>query len=268
MDFTLTEYSRFLKALLKNNASFETFRGYLESRNKLKQHESLSSVILRHDVDRIPQNALKMAQLENSLGINGTYYFRIVKESFDKDIIKEVARLGHEIGYHYEELDTSSKGTNKSANRDSLIDSAYLSFCSNLNTIREVAEIKTICMHGSPRSKYDNKDIWKKYDYRKLEIIGEPYFDIDYNEFVYFTDTGRRWNGNRVSVRDKVKSRYSFDFKNTNDIIKNIEILPSKICFTIHPERWNNNMLIWGKELVFQNIKNLIKGWIIVNSKS
>jgi hypothetical protein len=37
-------------------------------------------------------------------------------------------------------------------------------------------------MHGSPRSKYDNKDVWKKYDYKKYEIKIEPYFDIDFNQ--------------------------------------------------------------------------------------
>ena len=60
-------------------------------------------VILRHDVDRRPLNALTTAKLENELGIRGTYYFRIVPESFDETIIKQIAELGHEIGYHYEE---------------------------------------------------------------------------------------------------------------------------------------------------------------------
>lgn len=33
---------------------------------------------MRHDVDRKPQNALRMAKLENDLGIKVTYYFRII----------------------------------------------------------------------------------------------------------------------------------------------------------------------------------------------
>ncbi|MFQ6062769.1 MAG: hypothetical protein ACE5J9_06290 [Methanosarcinales archaeon] len=33
-------------------------------------------IILRHDVDRKVENALKMAQLENELGIASTYYTR------------------------------------------------------------------------------------------------------------------------------------------------------------------------------------------------
>jgi hypothetical protein len=59
-------------------------------------------------------------------------------------------------------------------------------------------------MHGSPRSKYDSKDIWHKFSYCDLGIIGEPYFDTDFSQVFYLTDTGRRWDGYKVSVRDKI----------------------------------------------------------------
>lgn len=118
-------------------------------------------------------------------------------------------------------------------------------------------------MHGSPRSKYDNKIIWEKYNYKDLGLIGEPYYDIDFNEFAYFTDTGRRWNGHKVSVRDKVNSKYNFDFKTTQQIIENIDKLPNKIMFTIHPERWHDNPLLWTKELIVQNLKNIVKRGLI-----
>ena len=68
-----------------------------------------------------------------------------------------------------------------------------------------LSHVKTICMHGSPLSKWDNRDLWKKYDYRDFGIIAEPYFDVDFDEVFYLTDTGRRWDGDKVSVRDKVK---------------------------------------------------------------
>lgn len=50
-------------------------------------------------------------------------------------------------------------------------------------------------MHGSPHSKYDNKLIWGKYNYKEFGLIGEPYLDIDWNEFGYLTDTGSRFAG-------------------------------------------------------------------------
>ncbi|MBA7531110.1 hypothetical protein ES705_23321 [subsurface metagenome] len=36
--------------------------------------------------------------------IKGTYYFRIVTQSFNPEIIEQIAELGHEIGYHYEDF--------------------------------------------------------------------------------------------------------------------------------------------------------------------
>ncbi len=55
--------------------------------------------------------------------------------------------------------------------------------------------VSTVCMHGSPLSRVSNLDLWKKYDYRGLGIIAEPYLDIDFDEVFYLTDTGRRWDG-------------------------------------------------------------------------
>jgi len=164
MDFTTSTFQTLLESLQQQGFSFQTFAEYIEQQKE-------KTVILRHDVDRLPYNALKTAQIENESGIKGSYYFRIIPESFNETVIKKIAGLGHEIGYHYEDL-TISKGN---------IDKAYDSFCENLEKLQKLYSVKTICMHGSPISKWDSRDIWKKYDYKKLGIIGEPYFDIDFN---------------------------------------------------------------------------------------
>ena len=121
-------------------------------------------------------------------------------------------------------------------------------------------------MHGSPRSKYDNKLLWKYYNYRDYGIIGEPYFDVNFDEVFYLTDTGRRWDGWKVSLRDKVPQQEQWKeqglvFGTTQDIIKAAEQnrLPSKIMFTFHPQRWTDNHFLWFKEFVVQNAKNQVK---------
>jgi len=81
---------------------------------------------------------------------------------------------------------------------------AICDFERNLEKLRKFYPVKTICMHGSPLSEWDNRLIWEKYNYRDFGIIGEPYFDVDFGEVFYLTDTGRRWDGDEVSVRDKV----------------------------------------------------------------
>lgn len=257
MDFTKIIYEKLLDAL---KIRFEHFFSLLEY--YVIEENQLSAIIFRHDVDELPNNALKLADLEYSLGLKGTYYFRIVPESYDLDVMNKIALLGHEIGYHYEDVDLIAKKQRKNRalnNREELIDNAYESFCKNLTMIRKHHDIKTICMHGSPRSMYDNRMIWEKYNYKELGIIADAYLDIDFNEFAYFTDTGRRWNGHRFSVRDKVQSKYNFNYKSTNDIIENINELPDKIMFTIHPQRWNDSTQLWIKELIIQNIKNVVK---------
>jgi len=50
-----------------------------------------------------------MARLENELGIKATYFFRTIPHTFKPEIIKEIAGMGHEIGYHYENLSEISK---------------------------------------------------------------------------------------------------------------------------------------------------------------
>ena len=90
--------------------------------------------------------------------------------------------------------------------RDELFELAICDFERNLKKFRKLYPVKTICMHGSPLSKWDNRDLWKRYDYRDFGIIAEPYFDLDFREVFYLTDTGRAWNNSKVSVRDKVET--------------------------------------------------------------
>ena len=270
MDFTLETYRNLLSCLQSIFENFLPFKDCLLLNHSANDRILHSTVILRHDVDLIPQNALKIAQLESSLGIRGTYYFRIVPESYHLTIMSQIAGLGHEIGYHYEDVDLVLTNNKElyTKNKEHLIDAAYESFSKNLELFRQNFEIKTICMHGSPRAKYDNRMLWEKYNYKELGLIGEPYFDIDVNEFAYFTDTGRRWNGSRLSVRDKVDSKYDFDFSSTQQIIDNRDRLPSKIMFTIHPQRWHDSAFPWLRELIWQNAKNIIKTIIIKSNKS
>ncbi len=97
--------------------------------------------------------------------------------------------MSHEIGYHYDDM-SHCKGD---------LDNAIEMFRKNLEKLRKIAPVNTICMQGAPTSKFDNKSIWKKYNFKDYGIEGEPYFDIDFNEVFYLTDTGRNW-GRKNSV--------------------------------------------------------------------
>ena len=94
-------------------------------------------VCLRHEVDRLPVNALKMAELEY-LGVQSTYYFRYIKSTYKEDIIQQIAEYGHEIGYHYKTL-AKARGD---------VTLAHSIFKEELEAFRQIAPIDTVCMHG------------------------------------------------------------------------------------------------------------------------
>jgi hypothetical protein len=255
MDFTLHTYIQLLHSLKNRGYQFETFEKFNP------QEDSGRKAILRHDVDDKPGNSYKTALIEHNLGIRGTYYFRIVKQSFNTDIIKKIASLGHEIGYHYEDL-ALAKGNIKLAEK---------LFRKHLASFDGLYPVKTICMHGSPLSKYDNRLMWKEFNYADFGIVKEPYFDIDFSKVLYLTDTGRRWDGDKVSVRDRelhngvMPLSAKFKFHSTPDLIKAADegILPDKIMLNFHPQRWTNHFFHWSKELVWQNTKNQVKKMIV-----
>ena len=245
-DFTYIKYRKMLEAAISAGYHLAAYEDFVTG--KTTGHPKV--FILRHDADRMPGNALRMAQIETNLGVRGTYYFRVL-ESYEPAVMKAIVALGHELGYHYEDV-TIAKGN---------LDEAYRLFIRHLAMFREFYPVSTICMHGSPMTQWDNRIIWKKFNYREHGIIAEPYFDTDFSKFLYITDTGRGWNHQAVSVRDHVESPFNKRFSSTDDIIRHFEKdqLPSLIMQNIHPHRWNNNYLLWSRELVFQNMKNVIK---------
>jgi len=311
LDYTYKKFKHLLQTLHSQGFFFYTVREYFEGKAN-----QTPFIMLRHDVEAKYENALNFARLQHEMGIKGTYYFRIYHKKGNEEIIKEIASLGHEIGYHYDDLSACSGNFEKAWDR----------FNKNLAYLRRFAEVKTMTMEGAPLSRYDNRDLWtgkiedqqsiiddrqsvsalplaqgdrqklppksrmyipsnppssspspetqspstpatiKKFDYRKLGIIAEPYFDLDFNEIFYITDTGRRWDGHLFNLRDKATKEnpvtnpefLKLRFHSTQDIINAIEndTFPKQAMLNFHPQRWNDNLIPWLKELIWQNVKN------------
>jgi len=307
MDFILKTYQNLLSILKNHGFSFQSFQEFLEK-------SADRALILRHDVDRLPQNALKIAQIEKELGVQSIFYFRIVNYVFEPDLIRQISNFGHEIGYHYEDVSLvtdrlkASGSGQKGEKEKEVVDDAIESFVRNLEKLKKLVPVNSICMHGSPWSKWDSRLLWKYYDYRDLGIEAEPYFDLNFEKMLYLTDTGRRWNGGKFSIRDKglgirnpafvktsagkegfgdpyknwvvkpkmgslmrmtekgIEFHNRYNFRSTNDIIRAAENgkLPDKMMMTFHPQRWTDKSVPWVKELVWQNVKNVGKYFLIM----
>lgn len=193
-------------------------------------------IIMRHDVDRIPERALVTAKIEQEYGIRSTYYFRTIKSIFKPSIILQIESMGHEIGYHYETYSEAGGDPEKAINLFQL----------HLEDLRKICEVKTICMHGRPLSKYDNRELWKYYDFQDFGLIGEAYLSVGDN-LNYFSDTGRTW-GMGNNLRDFVPSKTKKAFaETTNDLISLIERQELNNYYILtHPERWPSTLIGWG----------------------
>jgi len=225
-DFTLDKYGELCKALLVRGYKPMTICSYLSEK---PSNENIC--ILRHDVDRKPKNAMKMAELESRMGIYSTYYFRY-PHTFIPDLIRRISRLNHEVGYHYETL-SKMQGNH---------DKAIRLFEQELSNFRQISKCKvtTICMHGSPLSRYDNRDLWTNYDFRRYSIVGDAYLSMTGSSVRYFTDTGRNWAG-KHSLRDVMPTLKANlpTIEITDDLIAWIGSSREKcIYLAVHPERW------------------------------
>jgi hypothetical protein len=237
LDFTLNKYQQLCQVLLEKY-TVHTVSEYLS----LKPEGNIA--ILRHDVDRKIMNSLAMAEREHDMGIHSSYYFRY-PSTFRPDIIKKIRDLGHEIGYHYEVLSKTHGDYEK----------AIALFQSELEEFRKICPIDTICMHGSPLSKYDNRLLWNAYDYHAYGILGEAFlsFEQKTEAIHYLTDTGRTWSG-KHSLRDMMRNEPGKEphvsLETTDDLISWLEQeRGGKLYLTTHPERWSlhaGEWLIWS----------------------
>ncbi len=98
-DFTMQNYQRLLK-LAKQNHDFVFFQEIWKICHK--------AIVLRHDVEFSVPIALKMAEIENSLGIKATYFVQLHSEFYnllEKDTLLSIIKiktLGHQIGLHFD----------------------------------------------------------------------------------------------------------------------------------------------------------------------
>ncbi len=212
-------------------------------------------MILRHDVDRIPANALAMAELEHRLGIKSTYYVRTVPSVLSPKLVRRLHELGHEIGYHYEVLSKCGGNTKK----------ALELFANELGQLRRLAPVTTASAHGSPLSGWNNLGIWETADPTDFGLAGEAYLQIDYAQVGYYTDTGRRWDAVRTNLRDRVESHgETFPTVRTTDEL--IALVESRrfptLCIQTHPERWNATVPGFVRSALLDRAANTAKNVI------
>lgn len=221
-DFTFGHYGRLLDTALDNGYTFYTVDEYLGR----AEHDAPYAIV-RHDVDRKVGTARSMARTEAERDVSTTYYFRT--STFSPETSDEVSGLGHEIGYHYEDL-VKTRGD---------FEAAHERFGRNLAWFREHAEVTTICPHGSPLSPHHNLDMWRgEYSIEEYDLLGEAYLSVDTaNDDLmkpsYVSDTGREW-GSEITGFGRVTT--------TDDLVTAIDSGScDRLYLLVHPGRWSRH---------------------------
>lgn len=229
IDFTLTKF-RDLCAAVAHNYPTLTLAEYFSGKEMPARF-----AIMRHDIDRRAGNAMNTAIIEQGSGIRATYYFRMNRNVFRPELIKDIEYMKHEVGYHYEVLGKANGDHNK----------AIRLFENELSEFRKVCNVKTICMHGNPLSKFGDLDLWKAYDFKNFGITGEAYLSAG-KDVAYFSDTGRSWNS-KNNMRDFMPGRgVESAARSTDDMIELIKGKSfDRLYILTHPERWGNG-IDWG----------------------
>ena len=176
-------------------------------------------IVMRHDIDLSLRHALKMAEFENKLGINSTYFIRIgkpVNPFFEEnaDIIRKIAELGHEIGIHYD-----SDIINNHNFKQFLLDKK--------KKLEKVSETKVFGISLHKIKKSDHKKQIEKLNFieqflRELDLEYDAYSDIFLEKIKYISESARCWREGCMCKHIK---------KNT------------KLCILTHPIWWSNNAL-------------------------
>lgn len=235
-DFTVTQYARLIDAALAADWTFLTVREYLSS-----DAPPENFIVLRHDVDRRVENALALARLEADRGVTATYYFRT--STFDADVVRKIGDLGHEVGYHYEDLAVTD-GDRSAAERR---------FAKNLRDFREVTTVNTVCAHGNAFSAQYNPDLWKGRlgALEEYGILGDAYLSMDIgpeSDVYYLSDTHRTWEtelldfGIDESTSDLLDLPAAGTIDSTDDLIVALRSHPCDGFYILaHPSRWSRS---------------------------
>jgi hypothetical protein len=97
--FPSTEYKALISSLLERDYVAVPLSSLVADRRHL---------FLRHDVDLCPDRALRMARIEQEIGVSATYYFLVSTPHYSiaaaqtRRILRVIHALGHDIGLHFD----------------------------------------------------------------------------------------------------------------------------------------------------------------------
>jgi hypothetical protein len=190
-------------------------------------------MVLRHDIDTDPRTAQAMWQIDRSLGVQSTYYFRL--STVDFPLMQEIDRTGGEASYHFEEIATVAKQKRLKTREQVLRHMPHIRelFRYNLSSLRQHTGIpmRTVASHGdfaNRRLGLANQEILKDESFRK-----EVDIELEVNDQQYMS---------KSTVRH-FDTSYP-DFWKNKSPLNSVKERKFVIYVLIHPRHWFSNIKI------------------------
>ena len=183
-DFTLPSYRQLIERL---NSRWQILRLCDAFAAPFKP----DSLILRHDIDISPTLVLPIAEIENSVGIRATYFVALhlyynPYHPNNANVIRTIAKMGHEIGFHYDS--TLYPGDQPSPEHNlALLD-------------RHIQILQEICSSRVISIARHNPSIAKEGDPFKTAVkYNNAYDERLFQNTLYISDSCGAWRGGGLS---------------------------------------------------------------------
>jgi hypothetical protein len=200
MPSRLAEYRGLLETALRRGYEVFSLRRFGQQVKEGLQHGK-QYLVLRHDIDTGIKTAREMWGIEQQLGINGSYYFRL--DTLAIPFMRAIEEHGGEASYHFEELSTVAKRQRIRRREEvaAILPAARELFARNLAQLRERTGLRMeiVAGHGdwiNRRLGVQNSEILASEDLRReVQIDLEAYDPILMGAVLKHSDAPppRRW---------------------------------------------------------------------------
>jgi hypothetical protein len=227
-----SEYRKFLTTAINQGYELVSLESWLADPQEVA---GADVIVLRHDVDQYPASALRMAAIEQELGLCSTWYFRW--RTAHPEVVRAIRDAGHDVGLHYETL--TRELLCRELGRDdasALIPEARLLLREELAVFAELhGPARSTCPHGDTRMRGVHNGVL-------LE-------DQDLAAY------GVRWDGNEaaplVGLDVWLTDRSSAEgyWKDSLDPLNLLVDRRSPILAVVHPNNWVSGAALWFDRL-------------------
>jgi hypothetical protein len=234
-------YQSTLETALEHGYEFVTVDGFWRRIKAETVDPASRYLVLRHDIDTDPAMGRAIWEIDQSLGISSSYYFRL--STLDVPLMLAIDAKGGEASYHFEELATLAKQRRirRGADALNLIGEAQEQFRANVRRMRSITglPILTVASHGdftNRRLRIPNWALLVDRGFRELVGIDLEAYDDAFMRHVTsrHSDSGPLGAWSPTSALTAIRAHEPV------------------IYLLVHPRQWGSNLVVnfkddWGR---------------------